>query len=150
MSNPLPPALVLLLFVAACGRSAPGHPPLELDFVEIEDHSGWFLRIHGDGSGSLGHEQLPAHHLHYPLGTFNPRPARRLAEKCAGQGQTPVCTTLRYYVALEDATIACPCTPGTWSAEMMQRALQNMQLAVDAGASERSCRMLRRQWLALR
>ncbi|MEM1356852.1 MAG: hypothetical protein AAGF89_01560 [Bacteroidota bacterium] len=141
----LPPLLVVF---AACGgsQSAPGIA--ELDFAEVENHTGWHLRIHGDGGGSLSHDQLPAYHLHYPAGTFNPRPARRLTDRCRGEIISPICTTVRYYTSFSDELRECSCAPGGWTAEIMNQAIVQMDLAVDSGSSERSCRMLRRQWLA--
>ncbi|MEO0734201.1 MAG: hypothetical protein AAFZ52_15300, partial [Bacteroidota bacterium] len=59
-------ALFSPLLFFACGGSAPAPALAELDYVEVENHTGWHLRIHGDGAGNLSHEQLPAYHLHYP------------------------------------------------------------------------------------
>lgn len=144
--------LVLVLFVSGCAGSGPvpGGPLSDLDVVEITDFSGWRLRIHGDGGGSLSHKQLPAYHLHYPAGTFAGGPGRELALRCRGKVLTPVCVQLTYYEARTDRTVACGCAPGDWSVRMVEQAIDDMELAVEAGADERSCRILRRQWLAAR
>ncbi len=144
------PVLLLPVFLLHCGGPATALPLAELDYAEVENHTGWTLRLHGDGSGSLSHEQLPAYHLHYPVGTFDPRPARQLVQRCRTRQVPPVCVVIRYYFSLEDETQICPCAPGDWPAELMEQAIDQMQHAVDAGGSERSCRMLRRRWLASR
>jgi len=60
-------AAVLLVFMLMhCSGPATAIPLADLDYVEVQNHTGWILRIHGDGGGSLSHKQLPAHHLHYP------------------------------------------------------------------------------------
>jgi len=138
---------ILLLFLS-CGGTAPAPALAELDFAEVENYTGWRLRLHGDGGGSLSHDQLPAHHLHYPAGTFNARPARRITNKCRGTITSPVCTTVRYYASFTDELRTCDCAPGSWTTEIMNQAISSMDVAVDAGGSERSYRMLRRQWLA--
>ena len=107
-------------------------------------------RIYGDGSASLSHEQLPAPHLHYPVGSFSARPARRIVAKCRQQLISPVCTSIRFYNSAVHEVEDCPCASGNWANEVMEQAIADMQLAIDAGASERSCRMLLRQWLAAR
>lgn len=144
--------LLLCLLVSGCA----GNPPLadtpmrDLDFVEINDASGWRLRIHGDGGGSLSHKQLPAYHLHYPAQTFVGGPGRGLTERCRGTVSSPVCVRLRYYDAATDRTLRCDCAPGDWAETTVEQAIADMPLAVEAGGDERSCRMLRRRWLAAR
>ncbi|WP_139211755.1 hypothetical protein [Neolewinella agarilytica] len=144
----------ILLFVPFLLFGCSGAEPViiisDLDYAEIENHTGWHLRLHGDGSGSLRHDQLPAHHLHFPVGTFDLSPARSLSQRCRGNKSGPVCTALRYHAAMENKINECRCVSGSWTTEMMEKAIGSMQMAVDAGSSERSCRMLRRQWLAAR
>lgn len=142
-----------VLFVFAlmhCSGPATAVPLADLDYVEVQNHTGWVLRIHGDGGGSLSHRQLPAHHLHYPALTFAPEPGRQAALKCRGRSEEPVCVTVTYYNARTNKLNECRCTPGSWPAAIMQQAISQMQYAVDAGGSERSCRMLLRQWVASR
>ncbi|MEM9931633.1 MAG: hypothetical protein AAF840_17635, partial [Bacteroidota bacterium] len=83
-------------------------------------------------------------------GTFDAKPARQLTQRCRGKQENPVCAEVRYYESRADKMNVCQCAPGSWPAQIMKRAIEQMQRAVDAGGSERSCRMLRRQWLALR
>ena len=140
--------LSLVLVGTACDPPWERPAAADLDFLEVVDHSGWRLRVHGDGGGSLTHRQLPTHHLHYPAATFTVGPGRELTRRCRGTVSTPVCTQLRYYDSARDRTATCPCAPGDWAATLMATAIARMDVAVDAGASPRSCRMLRRRWLA--
>lgn len=142
--------LLLPVFLLHCGGPATVLPLSELDYAEVENHTGWTLRLHGDGSGSLSHEQLPTYHLHYPSHTFDASPARSLVQRCKGKKEAPVCVLVRFYSSTEDVTKICRCASGSWPGDIMEQAISQMQRAVDAGASERSCRMLRRRWLASR
>ncbi len=145
--------LVAALFVFTlmhCSGPATAIPLADLDYVEVKNHTGWMLRIHGDGGGSLSHKQLPAHHLHYPAQTFIPEPGRQAALKCRGQSDEPICITVAYYNASSNKITECRCAPGSWTARIMEQAIGQMQYAVDAGGSERSCRVFLRQWIASR
>jgi len=143
-------SLILAFAFLNCSGPATAVPLTDLDYVEVKDHTGWVLRIHGDGGGSLTHKQLPAHHLHYPAATFAPGPGRRITRNCRGKNESPVCVRLRFYDALADELIQCTCAPGTWTTTVMEQAIREMEYAVDAGGSELSCRVLRRQWIASR
>jgi hypothetical protein len=138
------------ILLSACGNTSPRIALAELDYAEVANTTGWQLRIYGDGSASLSHEQLPAHHLNYPVGTFSVRPARRIVAKCRQQLISPVCTSIKFYSSSANELEECPCATKNWAEEVMEQAIDEMQLAIDAGASERSCRMLLRQWLAAR
>jgi hypothetical protein len=140
--------LVLIFFFLRCSGPATAVPLADLDYVEVINQTGWVLLIHGDGGGSLSHKQLPAHHLHYPAMTFVAEPARRLAKRCRGKTDSPVCAYLSFYNSGNNKLTVCDCAPGGWAAAIMVQAIDQMQYAVDAGGSERSCRMLQRQWLA--
>jgi hypothetical protein len=133
-----------------CSGTATTLPLADLDYVEVKNHTGWILRIHGDGGGSLSHKQLPVHHLHYPAQTFAPEPGRQAALKCRGRNQRPICVTVGYYDARRNKVTECRCAPGSWTLSIMKRAIEQMQYAVDAGGSERSCRVFLRQWTASR
>jgi hypothetical protein len=133
-----------------CSSPATALPLEDLDYVEVQNHTGWVLRIHGDGGGSLSHKQLPAHHLHYPAQAFAPEPGRQAALKCSGRNQSPICVTVGYYDASMNKITECRCAPGSWTSAIMQQAIGQMQYAVDAGGSERSCRVFLRQWIASR
>ncbi|TXF89425.1 hypothetical protein FUA23_10690 [Neolewinella aurantiaca] len=145
--------LTAILFVYTlmhCSGPASAIPLSDLDYIEIENHTGWVLRIHGDGGGSLSHKQLPAHYLHYPAQTFSPTPGRQIALRCRGRSLSPVCVLVSYYDASVNSVSVCRCSPGGWPGAIMEQAISQMQYAVDAGGSERSCRMLMRKWIASR
>ena len=116
----------------------------DLDFAEIRSTTGWQLRIHGDGSASLRHNQLPAHYLHYPAGTFDARPARKLSKKCDDNTVLPVCNTLRYYTAFTDEEVECSCAPGGWPVQIVEEAITRMDLAVEGEGYRASRRMMSR------
>lgn len=143
-------AFIFPFLLSGCGGPATAIPLAELDYAEVENQTGWTLRLHGDGSGSLSHVQLPTYHLHYPAMTFDASPARQLTSRCKGKNENPVCITISFYASRTDELTECRCAPGTWPTRIMEQAIAEMQEAVDAGGSERSCRMLRRQWLAAR
>ena len=147
----LPVTVVLftaLLF--GCGQRADAVHANELDYAEIITPIGWRLRINGDGSGTLTHRQYPAHHLHYPRETFYPAPARRIVSRCGNNGPRHACSRLEYYEALRDRSRRCGCADHNWVRITVEEALRNMQVAVEDEGSLRSCRMLRREWLASR
>lgn len=150
MHTRFPAALILLFLLLHCGGPATAIPLADLDYAEVENHTGWKLRLYGDGSGSLSHEQLPAYHLHYPPATFDARPARQITGHCKGKNESPVCVVVSYYSSPDDRLAQCRCSPGGWPTNVMEQAISQMQVAVDAGGSERSCRMLLRRWLATR
>jgi len=144
-------AAVLLVFMLMhCSGPATAIPLADLDYVEVQNHTGWILRIHGDGGGSLSHKQLPAHHLHYPALAFAPEPGREAALKCRGRTDEPICVTVSYYDASSNKITECRCAPGSWTVSIMEQAIGQMHYAVDAGGSERSCRVFLRQWIASR
>lgn len=144
-------AVTLFVFTLMhCSGPATAIPLADLDYVEVKNHTGWILRIHGDGGGSLSHKQLPAHHLHYPAQTFVPEPGRQAALKCRGRSDEPICVTVGYYNARSNKISQCRCAPGSWTVAIMEQAISQMQYAVDAGGSERSCRVFLRQWIASR
>jgi len=145
-----PTFLFLIFMLPHCSRPATADPLADLDYVEVKNHTGWVLRIHGDGGGSLGHQQLPAHHLHYPAATFAGAPGRRLARRCRGRIESTVCEQVTYYASRLNTLTVCACSPGGWTTEVMEQAIAEMQFAVDSGGDERSCRMLRKRWLAAR
>lgn len=142
--------LILAFALLHCSGPATAVPLADLDYVEVKNHTGWVLRIHGDGGGSLTHKQLPAHYLHYPAETFVPGPGRQIARKCRGKNENPVCVNLRFYDALADDLTECDCAPGSWTTAIMEQAISQMEYAVDAGGSETSCRVLRKWWIASR
>lgn len=150
MFTRLPAVLIFLCFLLRCSGPAASFPLADLDYAEVADQTGWKLRLYGDGSGSLSHDQLPAYHLHYPPATFDARPARQLTGRCKGKNESPVCVVVSFYAAADDRTTECPCAPGEWPARIMEEAIGQMPQAVEAGGSERSCRMLLRRWLATR
>ena len=96
-----------------CSGTATTLPLADLDYVEVKNHTGWILRIHGDGGGSLSHKRLPVHHLHYPAQTFAPEPGRQAALKCRGRNQRPICVTIGYYDARRNKITECRCAPGS-------------------------------------
>lgn len=136
--------LYLALCTIACSGTAPGFPLDDLDFAEIRSTTGWQLRIHGDGSASLRHDQLPAHYLHYPAGTFDARPARKLSRECNRKMILPICNTLRYYTAFTDEEIECSCAPGGWPDEIIEEAISRMDLALEGDDYRASRRMMSR------
>lgn len=136
---------VLLAFICcSCSGTSPGFPVDELDFAEVRSGAGWRLRIHGDGSASLRHKTLPAHYLHYPVGTFDVRPARRLSRTCAETTASKACVTLRYYTAFTDEEMECPCAAGSWPAGIIAEAIGKMGIAEEGAGSRVSRRMLSR------
>ncbi len=143
-------SLISAFALLHCSGPATAVPLADLDYVEVKNQTGWVLRIHGDGGGRLTHKQLPAHHLHYPAETFVPGPGRQIASKCRGKNESPVCVRLRFYDALADDLTECPCAPGSWTTTIMEQAISQMEYAVDAGGSEASSRVLRKQWIASR
>lgn len=136
--------LLLTVTTLACSGTAPGFPMDDLDFAEVRSNTGWQLRIHGDGSASLRHSQLPAHYLHYPAGTFDARPARKLSKKCDDKAVVPVCNKLRYYTAFTDEEVECSCAPGGWPDEIVAEAITRMDLAIEGEGYRASRRMMSR------
>ncbi|WP_198664950.1 hypothetical protein [Lewinella sp. IMCC34191] len=141
---------VLLLMLYACGQSIAKSRTSPLDYAELSRNDGWLLRVHGDGSGSLTHRQYPHHHLDYPLQTFDLSILRPVAQACQPGSDTASCYNLTYYRSAADRTRSCSCASSAPLDEAMNTAIANMQLTVDDPGSERSCRMLRRVWLAAR
>ena len=101
------------------GGSCTGPTPVntlgELDYTELTDDTGWRLRIYGNGSGSISHDQLPAYHLHYPRAYVC---ARAAAPPGRSHGLNPPadggpCTRLAYYSARLDSTLHCTCVSAT-------------------------------------
>lgn len=150
MPTHAPSLTFLCLFLLHCGGPATSLPLSDLDYAEVTNATGWKLRLYGDGSGSLSHEQLPAYHLHYPSATFDARPARKLTRHCRGEKITDLCAVVRFYSAPDDRLVECRCVSSDWPTSVLQQAVVEMHDAVEAGGSERSCRMLLRQWLATR
>lgn len=140
--------LLALISLTSCAGPVQPHAATELDYTEVEDQTGWQLRVYGNGSGVIAHGQLPAYHLHYPRGTFDVEAPRLKALHCPVTSINEVCTRLTYYSARLDSTFHCTCVPANWTNALMTRAIDQMADAVEAGGSERSCRMLRRQWLS--
>lgn len=143
---------LLCIFLATCLFGCGGSVQQqlgggELDYTQIENATGWRLKIYGNGSGSISHEQLPAHHLHYPRSTFPTLHLRQRQIACAATENKTPCARILQYSALKDTTYACPCVDEPWTQELMMVAIDRMEYAVEAGGSERSCRMLRRHWL---
>lgn len=139
--------LTVVLFAVttfACSGTVPGFPMDDLDFAEIRSTTGWQLRVHGDGSASLRHDQLPAHYLHYPAGTFDARPARKLSRECNHKISLPVCNTLRYYTAFTDEEVECPCTSEGWASGIVEDAISRMDLAIEGEGYRASLRMMSR------
>ena len=134
---------IFLLALSAC--AGPSLPTASLDYTEIESPTGWRLRVYGDGGGSISHEQLPAYHLHYPRQTFPTLHPRQRPGNCSAK--VSVCAKATYYSALHDSAQVCACAGAVWVDELMGLAIARMDEAVEAGGSERSCRMLRRRWL---
>lgn len=150
--HPLTIALVNCLWLAAsCGPSITHSPTAVLDYVELRGDDGWYLRVHGDGSGSLTHRQHPTHHLDYPVQTFDPGPLVGLSKRC-GDSRLAVESyySLTYYRASRDVLRHCTCGQEESITAAFTTAIASMQLAVDDEDSERACRMLRRVWLAAR
>ena len=116
--------------------------------MQVADNSGWSLKVYGNGSGSISHVQLPAHHLHYPKGTFTVRGPRQMAEGCSDGATPPLCSRLSYYSSRLDSTFHCTCVSAAWTEKLMSVAVDNMGRALEAGGDLRSCRMLRRRWLS--
>ncbi len=143
------PALGLFLLYA-CEPALSRGEVEDLDYAEITTPTGWRLRINGDGSATLTHRQYPTHHLDYPLETFYPAPARRIVSRCRHSAPNSLCSRLEYYSAADNRSTRCGCSVRGWVEATMEEALRNMQVAVDDLGSERSCRMLRREWLAQR
>ncbi|MGB3799498.1 MAG: hypothetical protein WA952_06750 [Lewinella sp.] len=141
---------VLLLLLYACGQSIAKSRTSPLDYAELSRNDGWLLRVHGDGSGSLTHRQYPHHHLDYPLQTFDLAQIRGAALPCYSVADTGNCYSLTYYRSRADHTEQCACAPPAPLDQAMNTAIASMQLTVDDPGSERSCRMLRRVWLAAR
>ncbi len=141
---------LLLLFLTTCGQSLAKSRTSPLDYAELSRNDGWYLRIHGDGSGTLTHRQYPQHHLDYPLQTFDLGGIQKAALPCISSSDTQSCYSLTYYRSAADRTQTCSCAPSGPLDEAMNTAIANMQLTVDDQGSERSCRMLRRVWLAAR
>lgn len=148
MARCLLPGFYLIIFLAGCGSTVQQLPIAELDYTEIENATGWSLRVYGNGSGSIRHEQLPAYHLHYPQGTFLTSHLRPRLNSCGERTGLQNCTRVAQYSSLHDTTFHCNCIVGAWTEELMVVAIDQMETAVDAGESIRSCRMLRRRWLA--
>lgn len=149
-NQPLFFALSLCL-ITACGSSPNPTSTAALDYVELRGDDGWYLRVHGDGSGSLTHRQHPTHHLDYPAHTFDPLPLLRLGGHCIGQRLTSSgCYTLTRYRAARDQLLHCSCTKERAATAAFTTAVARMQWAVDDESSERACRMLRRAWLVAR
>ena len=151
MKTPTPLLFSLFcLFGFSCGGGVQVVPAGGLDYTELADPTGWRLRVYGNGSGSISHAQLPAYHLHYPRSTFPAAHLSRLRsdrESCIVRAESYDCTRLTRYSAVSDSAYHCPCTNTIWVEELMLVAINRMDSAVDAGESERSCRMLKRQWL---
>ncbi|PPK87132.1 hypothetical protein CLV84_0066 [Neolewinella xylanilytica] len=141
---------MLLLLLYACGQPIAKSRTSPLDYAELSRNDGWYLRVHGDGSGSLTHRQYPHHHLEYPLQTFDLARVRAVAVPCHTTVDTGSCYHLTYYRSAADRILTCSCAPSAPLDEAMTTAIANMQTAVDNPSSERSCRMLRRVWLASR
>jgi len=151
--HPLTIVLANCLWLAAASCSPPvTHPPTAaLDYVELRGEDGWYLRVHGDGSGSLTHRQHPTHHLDYPVRTFVPGPLVDLSKRCSelvAPDQTYY--SLTYYRSSRDLLGHCDYGREAIITEAFTTAIASMQLAVDDEDSERACRMLRRAWLAAR
>ncbi|MCP9237440.1 hypothetical protein [Lewinella sp. JB7] len=148
---PATPLLIgpLLIFLfAGCGPVVvgPGFPPL--DYAEIRGNDGWRLRIHGDGSGSLTHRQYPRHHLSYPVGSFALLPVVGIADTCTEAAGESAGFRLSYYRSRTNTTVNCRRTSDPALTHALETAIARMPWAVDDEDSERSCRMLRRAWLA--
>ena len=141
---------LLLLFLYACGQSMAKSRTSPLDYAELNRNDGWYLRIHGDGSGSLTHRQYPHHRLNYPLQTFDLARIRKASLPCRPAVDTGSYYNLTYYRSAADLTHTCSCAPVAALDEAMGTAIANMQLTVDDPGSEHSCRMLRREWMAAR
>lgn len=144
MFSPRLSALLLVFTGMTCGEALPSLPADELDYAEVRSGAGWRLRIHGDGSARLRHVTLPAHYLHYPVGTFDVRPARRLSRVCTDTAPAEACVTLRYYTAFTDEEVECPCASGSWPAEIIAEAIRTMEVAEEGAGSRASRRMLSR------
>ena len=153
MPTSLLPALLLPLLLC-CGSSATHPATSPLDYVELQTPDGWYLRVRGDGSGSLTHRQHPLHHLDYPTGTFQTGELFQTAAQVGGRGrrcgvgQAAGSYRLEHYRARQDTTLRQLCMAGRIPQHAMHTAIARMQSAVDDLSSERSCRMLRRTWLA--
>ncbi|CAH1000745.1 hypothetical protein LEM8419_01863 [Neolewinella maritima] len=138
---------LLLPLLWCCGPVS--HSPVSpLDYLELRTPDGWSLRVHGDGSGSLTHRQHPLHHLDYPARTFSTRLFPGRGRRCRAAPTGSACYALSFYAARGDSTLHCDCVTGQEPQALMRTAITHMQLAVDDAGSERSCRMLRRTWLA--
>ncbi len=136
-----------LLLLFNCSGSVQVVPAGGLDYTEVADPTGWRLRVYDNGSGSIVHAGLPAYHLYYPRSTFHSLHLRPRPKKCIVRDASHGCTELTRYSAANDSVYHCPCTNGAWAEELMMVAIDRMDSAVEAGGSERSCRMLKRQWL---
>ena len=150
---PIPPPLLRIPFLClllGCGPGRPANTPSPLDYVEISGQDGWYLRVHGDGSGTLTHRQHPTHHLEYPPVTFDLPPLLRMSNRCRSTGDPLSFYRLVQYRSLGDRTRTCHCAGEPRIEQALATAIANMQLAVDDAGSERACRMLRRTWLAAR
>ncbi|NJC27279.1 hypothetical protein [Neolewinella antarctica] len=141
---------IFCCLLVGCSGSARVTPvAAELDYTEIANATGWILRIYGNGSGSISHEQLPAYHLHYPCSTFSTLHLRPRPLHCSTNNQANACTRVTRYSAYENLTSVCACAGSEWTEELMIVAIDQMEYAIEAGGSERSCRMLRRRWLGV-
>ena len=141
-------ATFLLLLGSACGQPIAQSRTSPLDYAELRGNDGWYLKVHGDGSGTLTHRQHPLHHLDYPARTFELPGIVRVAAGCGGDRSASGPYALTVYHSASDQTHSCRSIAGSALDEAMAMAIANMQLAVDDVRSERSCRMLRRAWLA--
>ena len=135
----------MLFCLLACGSSAQRVPVAALDYTQIDSPTGWSLRVYGNGSGSIRHEQLPAYHLHYPCFTFSAMHLRPRPNAC-GRAALP-CVRLTTYAALQDSASVCDCADAEWAENTIALAIEKMDEAMEAGSNQRSCRMLRRRWL---
>ncbi|OAV43079.1 hypothetical protein [Lewinella sp. 4G2] len=138
---------LFLLVLFSCNGPGQSLPVDALDYTEIESPTGWRLRVYGDGGGSISHEQLPTYHLHYPCQTFPAPHLRQRPKTCASAPESTACNRATYYSALRDSSFSCACAGAGWTNELMVLAIDRMDEAVEAGGSEKSCRMLRRRWL---
>ena len=141
---------LVLLLLYACGQTIAKSRTSPLDYAELNRNDGWYLRVHGDGSGSLTHRQYPHHHLDYPQQTFDLAQIRQAVLPCYTAADTQSGYSLTYYRSSADRTFHCSCAPAAILDQTMTTAIASMQLTVEDSDSERSCRMLRRVWMAAR
>ena len=139
---------LLLPVLCACGHGLTHSTASPLDYLELETPDGWHLRVHGDGSGSLTHRQHPLHHLDYPAHTFSADALSGRGRRCNERTEAAACYRMSHYASRQDTVRYCNCESSQLPQQLMRTAITHMQLAVDDAGSERSCRMLRRTWLA--